>query len=150
RKRVLEARPALLDETGSFTASTLASRIAKTFALMGGACALGVADASGLAALSLAVDQLRSGNWESGICGAAERAMDLSTVEQLDPTGKLLRSGRPDDLPEDCEQILPGEGAVILMLERLSVAQAAGHPILGIIEEVECVSTAYGPLAGTS
>lgn len=150
RKRVLEARPALLDETGSFTASTLASRIAKTFDLMGGACAIDVDDASGLAALSLAVDQLRSGNWELAICGAAERAMDLSKFEQLDLTGKLLRSGRPDDLPEDCEQILPGEGAVILMLERLSVAQAAGHPILGIIEEVECVSTAYGPLAGTS
>lgn len=148
RKLVLEARPALLDETGSFTASTLASRIAKTFDLMGGACAIDVDDASGLAALSLAVDQLRSGNWELAICGAAERAMDLSKFEQLDLTGKLLRSGRPEDLRDDCEQILPGEGAVILMLERLSVAQAAGHPILGIIEEIESVSTSTGPQAG--
>lgn len=137
RRLVLASRPALLDETGSFTASTLASRIAKTFDLMGGACAIDVDDASGLAALGLAVDQLRAGTWELAVCGAAERAMDLSKFEQLDLTGKLVRSGRVEDIPENCRQILPGEGAVILLLERLSVAQAAGHRVLGIIEEVE-------------
>ncbi|WP_437223253.1 SDR family NAD(P)-dependent oxidoreductase [Planctomicrobium sp. SH661] len=137
RKLVLESRPALLDETGSFTASTLASRIAKTFDLMGGACAIDVDDASGLAAVHHAVDQLRLGTWDVAVCGAAERAMDLSKFEQLDLTGKLLRSGRINDIPEDCRQILPGEGAVVMLLERLSTAEAAGHPILGIIDDVE-------------
>ena len=37
RAAMLEKMPALLDETGSFTSSTIASRITKTFDLMGGA-----------------------------------------------------------------------------------------------------------------
>jgi len=138
RDLVLAERPALLDETGSFTASTLASRIAKTFDLMGGACAIDVDDASGLAALSHAVDQLRNGAWDVAICGAAERAMDLSKFEQMDFTGKLVRSGRISEIPENCERILPGEGAVIFLLQKLSDAQAAGREIYGIIDEVSC------------
>ena len=39
-KKVLEKMPALVDETGSFTSSTLASRLTKSFDLMGGALAL--------------------------------------------------------------------------------------------------------------
>jgi len=137
RQFILKARPALLDETGSFTASTLASRIAKTFDLMGGACALDVDDASGSAALNMAVDQLRAGTWDMAVCGAADRAMDLNKFEQLDLTGKLLRSGRAEELPADCSRILPGEGVVVLLLERLSTAQQAGHPVFGIIEEIK-------------
>src|SRR5690606_31577035 len=40
QKRLLAQMPALLDETGSFTSSTLASRITKSFNLMGGALAV--------------------------------------------------------------------------------------------------------------
>jgi len=136
RQRVLKARPALLDETGSFTASTLASRMAKTFDLMGGACAIDVDNASGVAALQMCADQLRLGKWDVALCGAAERCMDLTRFEQLSFTDELVQSGRAEDIPEDLRQVLPGEGVVVLILKRLSDALAQGAPLYGIIEDI--------------
>jgi len=136
RQIVLKNRPALLDETGSFTASTLASRVAKTFDLMGGACALDSDDASGLAALTVAVDQLRAGTSDMVVCGSAQRSMSLSAFEALDMTGRLLRSGRIEDVPDDCQQIIPGEGVVTLVLCRLSDARRLGLPVHGLIQDV--------------
>ena len=136
RKIILKNRPALLDETGSFTASTLASRVAKTFDLMGGAAALDSDDTSGLAALTVAMDQLRAETCDMVVCGSAQRSMSLSAFEALDMTGRLVRSGSPDDVPDDCHQILPGEGVVTLMLCRLSDAIRLGLPIYGILSEV--------------
>ena len=136
RHIVLKNRPALLDETGSFTASTLASRVAKTFDLMGGACALDSDDTSGLTALSVAADQLRSGTSDMIVCGSAQRSMSLSAFEALDMNGQLVRSGRPEDVPDNCRQILPGEGVIALMLCRLSDAKRLNLPIYGILGDV--------------
>jgi acyl transferase domain-containing protein/acyl carrier protein len=136
RQIVLKNRPALLDETGSFTASTLASRVAKTFDLMGGACALDSDDTSGLTALSVAADQLRSGTSDMIVCGSAQRSMSLSAFEALDMNGQLVRSGRSEDIPDNCNQILPGEGVVALILCRLSDAKRLDLPIHGILGDV--------------
>lgn len=135
RQQVLKNRPALLDETGSFTASTLASRVAKTFDLMGGACALDSDDASGLSALAVAVDQLRAGLSDMIVCGTAQRSMSLAAFESLDMNGRLVRSGRSEDVPDDCHRIIPGEGVVALMLCRLSDAKRLNLPIHGILSE---------------
>lgn len=136
RKTILKNRPALLDETGSFTASTLASRVAKTFDLMGGAAALDSDDTSGLAALTVAMDQLRAGTCDMVVCGSAQRSMSLSAFEALDMTGRLVRSGNPDDVPDDCHQILPGEGVVTLILCRVSDARRLALPIYGVLDDV--------------
>jgi len=146
RQTVLKNRPALLDETGSFTASTLASRIAKTFDLMGGACALDTDDTSGLSALAAAADQLRSGACDMVVCGSAQRSMSLAAFESLDLNDRLVRSGRPEDVPDDCLQILPGEGVVTLMLCRLSDAQRLDLPIHGILGDVvQCLEVSEQP-----
>ncbi|MEJ7591363.1 MAG: beta-ketoacyl synthase N-terminal-like domain-containing protein [Planctomycetaceae bacterium] len=136
RQTVLKNRPALLDETGSFTASTLASRVAKTFDLMGSACALDSDDASGLAALAVATDQLRAGICDMVVCGTAQRSMSLSAFESLDMHHRLVRTGRPEDVPENCQRIIPGEGVVALMLCRLSDAKRLDLPIYGILGDV--------------
>jgi acyl transferase domain-containing protein/NAD(P)-dependent dehydrogenase (short-subunit alcohol dehydrogenase family) len=135
RRVVLQSRPALLDETGSFTASTLASRVAKTFDLMGGACALDSDDASGLAALTTASDQLKSGFVDMVVCGAAQRSMNLCAFEGLELNGRLVESGDPSDVPDDCRQILPGEGVLTLLLCRESTAVERGLRIFGILDE---------------
>lgn len=136
RKIILKNRPALLDETGSFTASTLASRVAKTFDLMGGAAALDSDDTSGLAALIVAMDQLRTRTCDMVVCGSAQRSMSLSAFEALDMTGRLVRSGNPEDVPDDCHQIIPGEGVVTLMLCRLADARRMGLQIYGVLDDV--------------
>ncbi|MFN9717991.1 MAG: SDR family NAD(P)-dependent oxidoreductase [Planctomycetota bacterium] len=136
RRIVLQNRPALLDETGSFTASTLASRVAKTFDLMGGAAALDADDTSGLAGLMVAVDQLKAGSLDLIICGSAQRSMSLAAYEALDMAGRLVRSGRIEDIPDDCSQIIPGEGVVALMLCRLSDARRLELPIYGVFDDV--------------
>lgn len=136
-KEFLKNRPALLDETGSFTASTLASRIAKTFDLMGGACALDADCSSGLTALQICVDQLRSGERDLMVCGATQRSMNLAAFEQLDLSGRLVRSGRPEDVPDNCSRILPGEGVAVLLLCRLSDAVSRGLPIHGLVGDLQ-------------
>lgn len=136
RQTVLKNRPALLDETGSFTASTLASRVAKTFDLMGGTCSLDSDDASGLAALAVATDQLRAGVCDMVVCGTAQRSMSLSAFESLDMDNRLVRTGRPEDVPENCQRIIPGEGVVALMLCRLSDAKRLDLPIYGILSDI--------------
>ncbi len=55
---LLKHMPALVDETGSFTASALASRVTSVFDFMGGAFAVDASAASSLAALNCAVDLL--------------------------------------------------------------------------------------------
>ena len=145
---LLRLRPALLDETGSFTASTLASRMAKTFDLMGGAAALDAGDASDLAALVVAVDQLRSGTLDTVVVGTARRAMDRAARAAMRQAGQLLDSGRVDDLPADLSETIPGEGVGVLALRRLSDAVADGQTVHGILDEVAVAGSVPPPTDG--
>ncbi|MFO1064471.1 MAG: SDR family NAD(P)-dependent oxidoreductase [Pirellulales bacterium] len=119
----LKAYPALLDETGSFTSSTLASRLTKTFDLMGGAAAIDAGPASGLAALDAAVNLLRSGSVKQVLCAAAHRTLDRASLIKLQ-----LQNHDPG--------FIPGEGAALLVLKRLSDAQADGDRVLCTIDTV--------------
>ncbi len=127
--RVLEANPALLDETGSFTSSTLASRITKQFNLMGGAMAIDAGDSSSEAALSAACGLLRAGTSDAVLCAAGQRAMDLPSYQAWVSRGHLYDNGD--------NARLPGEGAVVFRLKRLSDAKSAGDEIFGVIENIE-------------
>lgn len=122
----LKRYPALLDETGSFTSSTLASRVAKTLDFMGGALALDAGERSSFAAISTACRVLQFGHCHTVLCGVAQRAMDLSAYETLRLKGEL--SLQPGD-----GGIVPGEGVVVLMLKRLRDAERDGDPIRGVI-----------------
>ena len=134
---MLRRHSAILDETGGFTASTLASRIAKTFDLMGGACAVDADDASGGLALLLATDQLRSKSSDTVVCGVARRSLDLVGFKDLQVCHRLYDSTSTDGIPLDCSKVLPGEGVAVVILRRLSDAIKQGQPILGIIDAVE-------------
>ena len=123
----LERRPALLDETGSFTSSTLASRVGKTYDLMGGAMAIDAGTCSSLAALSTACHLLRTGACSMVLCGGAQRAMDLPSFESLALRGRLS-NGK--------DGYVPGEGAALLLLKRLDAALRDGDCVLGIIRGV--------------
>jgi len=114
----LRHHPAIHDETGSYTSSTLASRIAKTFDLMGGAFAVDADGASSLAALSAAVDLLLSGACDMVLCAGAQRTMDISLYEQYALRG-LLSPDRPRaGFDSGANGFVPGEGVGMVLLKR--------------------------------
>lgn len=132
-ERCLEKMPALLDETGSFTSSTLASRLTKTFDLAGGALAIDAGDCSSIAALATAADMLREGVCDAVLCAAGQRSLDLVAFEGL--------SFRHHDVAMGREACVPGEGAVVFVLKRLADAEAAGDGIRGVIRAAEIRAT---------
>ncbi len=131
-EQFLKHYPALLDETGSFTSSTLASRISKTFNLMGGAMAIDAGDVSGLAALKTSCWLLQSGSANSVLCAAAQRALDRAALDNLQKCGRL-RGFYPNG---DHEGYSLGEGVALVVLKRHSDAKRDGDKILGIIDSV--------------
>jgi acyl transferase domain-containing protein len=134
-KKLLEKLPALIDETGSFTSSTLASRLTKTFDLMGGALALDSGNCSSVSALAVATDMLREGACDAVICAAGQRSMDLMSFEGLSLGGRLA-AGPTSVLDGRTNGTLPAEAAVVFVLKRLADARAAGNAIRGVIRGV--------------
>ncbi|MFM7520794.1 MAG: beta-ketoacyl synthase N-terminal-like domain-containing protein, partial [Planctomycetota bacterium] len=139
-KKVLEELPALVDETGSFTSSTLASRLTKSFDLMGGALALDAGDCSALAAIAAAADMLHQGTCDAVVCAAGQRAMDLMAFEGLSLEGAL--TAEPAAPFNAAGGRIPAEGAVVLVLKSLAAARAAGDPIRAVIRGVRVGSGA--------
>ena len=126
--KLLKLFPALLDETGSFTSSTLASRITKQFHLLGGAMAIDSGECSADAALHTAISMLRNHSSDAVLCAGGQRAMDFLSYEAIASRGPIGKDGLP------CS--VPGEGAVVVLLKRLSDAQRNGDQIRGIIKDV--------------
>lgn len=133
---LLRAKPALLDETGSFTSSTLASRLSKELNLMGGAMAVDAGECSSFAALDVACNLLRSGACSHVLAAGAQRSMDLANFEALSLQRRL--AGSSDDNPQ--AGYLPGEGVGVVLLKRLADARRDGDRVLGVIREMAAAS----------
>lgn len=125
-----KVNPALLDETGSFTSSTLASRLSKTFDLQGGALAIDSGDVSSFAALQAACQLLQSGSANQVLCAAAQRALDRASQETLALAGRLPGSSDSED------GYHVGEGVAVVLLKRLSDAQLHGDPIFATLDQL--------------
>ncbi|MDZ4657544.1 MAG: C45 family autoproteolytic acyltransferase/hydrolase [Bythopirellula sp.] len=134
---LLERWPALIDETGSFSTSSLASRIGKTWNLMGGAAALDAGEASSLMAVGISIDMLLAGDCEMMICAAGQRRMGLPEYESLALSG-LLNNGAAihSSLDTRGKGFIPGEGVGVLILKRLVDARRDGDRIRAIIRGV--------------
>ena len=135
---LLKRMPALVDETGSFTASTLASRLTKTFDLMGGAVAVDAGDGSATAALSNCIDMLLAGDTDMMICASGQRNMGYAWYLSMN-RNELLSQGEPS-APFDSKSTggVPGEMAGVVVLKRLSDALRDGDRIHGIIRGIGC------------
>ncbi|MCA9551606.1 MAG: acyltransferase domain-containing protein, partial [Myxococcales bacterium] len=121
------------DSSGSFSSSTLASRIAKTLDLMGPAYAIDAACASSMASVEAACELLRDGVVDLAIAGGGDRAMRVQRFEAYCQFYALTRSGQPRPFDARADGFLPGEGAGVVVLERLEDAQRNGREILGVI-----------------
>ncbi len=133
----LKANPALLDETGSFTASTLASRLSKTFDLMGGAMAIDSGDVSSYAALYAASQLLQSRAVNQVLCAAAHRALDRASIEVLQLHGRLPRKLDQPSSQTHTAGYHVGEGAAVVLLKRLEDAIRDGDRVLGTLDALK-------------
>lgn len=127
RNLLLTRMPALTDETGSFSSSTLASRITKTLDLMGGGTAIDCGHASGIASLNLCVNALRTHDADLMICAAGQRSCGQFAYDLLTQN---------DAFEENDSKNVPAEGVGVLVLKRLSDAKRDGNKIYSLIHEI--------------
>lgn len=128
--------PALLDETGSFTSSSLASRITKSFDLMGGGVAVDAGSCSSSAALMCCMDQLASGAVDTMICVGAQQDLSPTFFERMGLVGLLAKGSPLSPFDEAARGTVPGEGCAAVVLMRLADAEQQGHKVLGVIRGI--------------
>ncbi len=134
---LLQRWPALVDDTGSFSTSSLASQIGKTWDLMGGAASIDAGAASSLAALAISVDLLLCGDCEMMICAAGQRRMGLPAYEAMSMAGLLSVNPQPrSPFDAQADGYVPAEGVGVVLLKRLPDAVRDGDKIHAVIRGV--------------
>ena len=137
REYALNIYPAVRDETGSFTSSTLASRLTKTFDLMDGAWAVDGSDVSSLVCFQAAADLLVTGASDLVMCAAGQRSMDIESFEVMDLQGNLSSGSASPAFDDRQNGGVPGEAVGVVLLKRLADAERDGNRIRGIIRGIE-------------
>lgn len=124
---------------------TVASSIAMMFRCTGRQLAAAAACASGLLGIGLGYEAVAAGREPAMLCGGADE-FHLLTAATFDRMGALSRETDPAraSRPFDAARsgLVCGEGAGILVLERLADAQARGAAILAEITGFSAVTSA--------
>ncbi len=124
------------DTAAGLIPNLLASRIAHRLDLQGPAYTVDAACASSLIALEQACQRLHAGEADLMLAGGVHLSHDLTFWATFCQLGALSRQGVSRPLSADADGILAGEGIGMVVLRRLSDAEAAGDRIYAVIAGV--------------
>jgi len=113
--------------------STAAGRISFVFGFEGPSIALDTACSSSLVAVHLAVQSLRAGETDMALAGGVNVILRPILTTLLSRMGLMAPDAACKPFDAAADGFVRSEGCGIIVLKRLSDAQAAGDPILAVI-----------------
>ncbi len=131
-RELIDASGQLVSHLGT-TSSVAVGRIAFALGLEGPAMAIDMACASSLAAIHQAAASLRRGEVDMALAGGVQVVLSRAVSRHMAQVGMLSLTGQCRPFDAAADGYVRGEGCGIVVLKRLSDAEADGDRIWGVI-----------------
>jgi FkbH-like protein len=112
----------------------VANRLSQVLGVSGPSLAIDTACSSSATALHYAVQSLRNGECQSAVVSGVNLILDPARIAQLDNLGILTRSGKCVPFGDQADGTVIGEGAVAIVIKRLSDAMRDSQRVYAIIK----------------